>query len=327
MPAKTRRYGVITAIGVRIERPPRLGTEGGQIDTEHITEQRCGRSQRREVTATMSNNLQRPDAQVQDWTPEKKLSRQQRADLAFRYYDWLLTKNIPSGGFRLLYAISQRFTEENPYHCFPSIEYLAARIGRSESAVWEMLPKLAKIGAIAITWGSRGSKHPNTYTLPAAFLEFYFGPSKGRHPQLALVPKKPRPAGVSKAPKTPVQPPENPGLPDEKPRPAGVNHLLYTEIHKSAAKPRTAVQVDKQTTESRNSSAPDGADIRYLLHEAREAYALSQTQAEPLRTIISDALSIMPKSFVATHITASPSCKDFLASIASAKMELTACSS
>jgi hypothetical protein len=85
--------------------------------------------------------------------------------------------------------------------------------------------------------------------------------------------------------------------------------------------------VDRQKIETRDNSAPDGADLRYLLHEAREAYALSQTQAEPLRTIISDALSIMPKSFVVTHITASPSCQDFLASIASAKVAVTAYSS
>lgn len=85
--------------------------------------------------------------------------------------------------------------------------------------------------------------------------------------------------------------------------------------------------VDRQKEEPRDNSAPDGADLRYLLHEAKEAYALSQTQAEPLRTIISDALSIMPRSFVVTHITASPSCQDFLASISAAKMELSAYSS
>src|SRR4051794_1633890 len=61
---------------------------------------------------------------------DKKLTRQERADLAFRYLDWLLTKNVPSGGFPLLYAVLQRLNEENQFHCYPSIDYLAARIQR-----------------------------------------------------------------------------------------------------------------------------------------------------------------------------------------------------
>jgi hypothetical protein len=38
-----------------------------------------------------------------------------------------------------------------------------------------MLPQLEKLGAIEIAWGSPGSKHPNRYRLPAAFLELHFG--------------------------------------------------------------------------------------------------------------------------------------------------------
>jgi hypothetical protein len=102
--------------------------------------------------------------------------------------------------------------------------------------------------------------------------------------------------------------------------------LMNIENIDSAASPRAAVHVESQSI-AVQASAPDGADLRYLLHEAREAYALSPSQAEPLRNIISDALNIMPKSFVVSHITASPSCQVFLASLASAKMELTAHSS
>ncbi len=35
--------------------------------------------------------------------------------MAFRYLDWLLTKNVPSGGFRLLYAITQCLNEVNQF--------------------------------------------------------------------------------------------------------------------------------------------------------------------------------------------------------------------
>jgi hypothetical protein len=163
---------------------------------------------------------------------DKKLTSTQRADLVFRYQDWLLTKRIPSGGFRVLYVITQCFNAENPFHCFPSIEYLAAQCRRSPSTVWEMLPKLEKAGGIEIVWGSRGSRDPNTYRLPAAFLEFYFGLEKGRLPR----PMKPRRAGVSEprlkavteAPETPVEHPGNTGLAPTKPRRAGVNHLVAT---------------------------------------------------------------------------------------------------
>jgi hypothetical protein len=93
--------------------------------------------------------------------------------------------------------------------------------------------------------GRQGSKHSNTYRLPAAFLEFYFGPSKGRQPHLVLVPKKPRQTGVSKTTETPVQPPENPGIPDRKPRPAGEKHLVNTSNHKSAPPARSSEYVDR----------------------------------------------------------------------------------
>jgi hypothetical protein len=171
-----------------------------------------------------------------DWA-DKQLSRQQRGDMAFRYLDWLLIKNVPSGGFRLLYAITQCLNEENQFHCFPSIEYLAARIERAQSTVWEMLRKLEELGVIEIEWGSQGSGHPNTYRLPMAFLEFYFGPEKGRQPKLVLPPRKPRPAGVSKhrlagvsdRPENPGTPPKKPRFTEKKPRPAGENHFLASE--------------------------------------------------------------------------------------------------
>ena len=99
-----------------------------------------------------------------DWA-DKKLTRQERGDMAFRYLDWLLTKNVPSGGFRLLYAITQCLNEDQFLHCSPSIEYLAARIGRAPSTVWEMLRKLEEIGAVEIEWGSQGRGHTNKYRL------------------------------------------------------------------------------------------------------------------------------------------------------------------
>ena len=174
-----------------------------------------------------------------DWV-DKQLSRQQRGDMAFRYQDWLLTKNVPNGSFRLLYAILQYLNEENQFHCFPSIETLAARIKRAPQTVWEMLPKLEKLGAIEIEWGSQGSGHSNTYRLPAAFLEFYFGPEKGRLPKPDPEPRKHRRAGVSKhrqaevsgAPETQVQPSENSGLTLEKHRPACESHLEPPISHK-----------------------------------------------------------------------------------------------
>lgn len=146
---------------------------------------------------------------------DKKLTRQERGDMAFRYLDWLLTKNVPSGGFRLLYAISQWFTDENPFHCFPSTDRLAEQIGRKQSTVWEMLRKLEKLGVIEVEWGRKGSGHPNVYRLPNEFLAFYSGPEKGRR----SIPEKyrrtgiskARPAGISSLSKIPVQPSENTG--------------------------------------------------------------------------------------------------------------------
>ena len=60
---------------------------------------------------------------------DKKLSKTQRADMAFRYLDWLLTKRLPNGGFQLLYAVTQRFTDDDPFECWPAIEWLAEKIG------------------------------------------------------------------------------------------------------------------------------------------------------------------------------------------------------
>jgi hypothetical protein len=152
----------------------------------------------------------------------------------------LLTKNVPSGGFRLLYAITQCLNEVNQFHCFPSIEYLAALIKRAPSTVWSMLPKLEEIGAIEIEWGSKGSGHPNVYRLPEEFLAFYFGPEKGQTPKPVLGPKKPRQIGVSKPRQTGVfDQLENPDTPPKKPRSTvkkpghiGVSHFLATDSHK-----------------------------------------------------------------------------------------------
>jgi hypothetical protein len=222
---------------------------------------------------------------------DKKLTKQERANMAFRYLDWLLTKNVPSGGFRLLYAILKCLNDENQFHCFPSIDYLAARIERTRSTVWEMLPKLEKIGAIEIEWGSQGSRHPNTYRLPAAFLEFYFGPEKGRQPKLVLVPKKPRQTGVSKprqkhrqtgvsnAPKTPVQPPENTGLTPKKPRQTGVNNLIATLSNKSAPPARSSARVDRGNVTETETTADD-APLNPAFTTANDAAV-----AEPLTPI------------------------------------------
>ncbi|MET4179475.1 hypothetical protein ABIB94_001567 [Bradyrhizobium sp. JR7.2] len=197
---------------------------------------------------------------------DKKLADKQRADMAFRYQDWLLTKNVPNGSFRLLYAILQHLNEENQFHCFPSIETLAARIKRAPQTVWEMLPKLEKLGVIEIEWGSQGSGHSNTYRLPAAFLEFYFGPEKGRQPKPDPVPRKHRQAGVSKhrqaevsgAPETQVQPSENSGLTRKKHRPACESHLEPPISHKkergSAA--RTSRVVREGASNSTSQDAP-----------------------------------------------------------------------
>jgi hypothetical protein len=198
---------------------------------------------------------------------DARLTRQQRGDMAFRYQDWLLTKNVPNGSFRLLYAILQCLNDENQFHCFPSIETLAARIKRAPQTVWEMLPKLEKLGVIEIEWGSQGSGHSNTYRLPAAFLEFYFGPEKGRLPKLDPAPRKHRQAGVSKhrqaevsgAPETQVQPSENSGLTPKKHRPACESHLEPPISHKkergSAARTFPAVR------DSINNSTADDAPL------------------------------------------------------------------
>jgi len=209
-------------------------------------------------------------AHAQDQTQAvEKLTKQQRADLAFRYLDWLLTKDLPSGGFRLLYAISQRLNDENQFHCYPSIEYLAAKIDRAESTVWEMLPKLEKCGAIEITWGKRGSRHPNIYRLPAEFLDLYFGPANGRN----VVSIKPRRAGVSKPPETPVEPAENPGLLDRKPRPAGVSHLVATDSHKSAAFAARSADADRGAENLNSEPISESATV-VALDDVKKAYLI-----------------------------------------------------
>jgi hypothetical protein len=176
----------------------------------------------------------------------------------------------------LLYAISQSFNDKNPFHCFPSIDYLATVTGRAPSSVWAMLPQLAKLGVIEIEWGSKGSGHPNVYRLPAAFLEFYFGPEKGRQPKRVPVPRKPRQTGVSKyrqtgipaAPKTPTHGAENPDARCIKPRRVGVNHLIATSIHKSAPPARSSARVERgeetSVTDDRRDRA-NGALYRALL--------------------------------------------------------------
>jgi len=218
-----------------------------------------------------------PARQAQAAWADKKLNKQQRGHMAFRYLDWLLTKNVPSGGFRLLYAILQHFNEVNQFHCFPSIETLAERTGRSKPTVWEMLPKLEKLGVIEIEWGSRGSGHPNTYRLPTEFLEFYFGPEKGRRKQSKKVRRaelsKPRRAELSDEQKSSVEPSKKLGLPGKKVRPAVLSHLLATSSHKKERvedDPRTSSRVDRERS---NSTATDGP-------VARTAHAALQQPAE-----------------------------------------------
>jgi hypothetical protein len=205
-----------------------------------------------------SEKISAPDAQ--NWA-DRKLTSTQRADLAFRYLDWLLTKKIPSGGFRLLYVISQRFNEENPFEAYPSLVYISQRAGRSKSAVWEMLPKLAKIGAIEIEFGSQGSGDVNYYRLPAAFLEFYFGPEKGRRKQPKKVRRaelsKPRQADVSNEQKSSVEPSEKFGLPDKKVRPAVLNHFVATYKQPRAGLGRAGLSPRSSDAESQ--SPPNGA--------------------------------------------------------------------
>ena len=122
---------------------------------------------------------------------DKKLTEKQRGHMAFRYLDWLLTKNVPSGGFRLLYAITQCFNEKNQFHCFPSIDYLAAlHPSESPSTVWSMLPKLEKIGAIEIEWGSKGSGHPNAIPPARGILGVLFRAGKRANAQTCSGAKK-----------------------------------------------------------------------------------------------------------------------------------------
>jgi hypothetical protein len=188
------------------------------------------------------------------WT-DKKLTKQERADMAFRYLDWLLIKNVPSGGFLLLYAILQRLNEENQFHCFPSIDYLAGCINRHPSTVWEMLPKLEKLGVIEIEWGSQGSRHPNTYRLPTEFLQLYFGPTKGRQPKPDPVPKKPGQASVSKpgqarvsnALKTRAQPQKKAGFTPGKPGPARESHFLATYSHQEQRSDAKSIDPSSET--------------------------------------------------------------------------------
>lgn len=220
---------------------------------------------------------------------DEKLTKQQRADMAFRYLDWLLTKNVPSGGFRLLYAITQHFNAVNQFHCFPSIETIAGSIRRHPSTVWEMLPKLEKIGAIEIDWGSQGSRHPNTYRLPAAFLEFYFGPENGRQPKPDPWSRKPGQTSVSKpgqtrvsdAPETRAQGQKNPGRPYGKPGQTRESHLA-TDSHKkergSAA--RSADDARESASSSTSSDAPIPATDGPVARTARAALKQPLTEQE-----------------------------------------------
>ena len=217
---------------------------------------------------------------------DKKLTEKQRAHMAFRYLDWLLTKNVPSGGFPLLYAILQRLNEENQFHCYPSIDYLAARIQRKPPTVWEMLPKLEKLGVIEIEWGSQGSGHPNRYQLPAAFLVFYFGPEKGRLPKL-VVPKKPRQTGVSKPRQAGVSDPlENPGTPpkkprftDGKPRPALESHFLATDSHKKER--GSAARASDASLQSVAGNGGKPADDAPLNQRASPEALIEPVEAQP----------------------------------------------
>lgn len=219
---------------------------------------------------------------------------------------------MPPLDFRTAIGISTYFNCTTG-QCNPGYTKLAKLVGATRNSVKRACRKLEAAGWIRRNSGA-GGDHEDTVQF-----DLLMPVARGS----ALDPRQDQTRG-SKTAATGVQ---NGGG-----RGSIADSLMNTEntenTERSAPTARAPVPVEIQSViTTRDNSAPDGADLRYLLHEAREAYALSQTQTEPLRTIISDALSIMPKSFVVSHITASPSCQDFLASIASAKMELTAYSS
>lgn len=235
---------------------------------------------------------------------EKKARSNHTRDLHAWLHQVALDRNLPHTAFKVAYIIGEHVNRESG-EAWPSTERIAQGCALKQSTVVGLVRRLEAAGHLAIDPGQAGRGKSHRYRMIL----------------------KHRGADILPINKTSGRLPENIGATAIKHRGPDMNPLEPSRTIEGAAPPRTAVPVDKQRTETRDNSAPDGADLRYLLHEAREAYALSQTQAEPLRTILSDALSIMPKSFVVTHITASPSCQDFLASIASAKMELTAYSS
>jgi len=61
---------------------------------------------------------------------DKKLTSKQRADLGYRYQDWLLTMKVPKGGFRLLYAISQCFNKKTRSNRFPRLNGWRSALGK-----------------------------------------------------------------------------------------------------------------------------------------------------------------------------------------------------
>jgi hypothetical protein len=219
---------------------------------------------------------------------DKKLTKEQRGHMAFRYLDWLLTKNLPSGGFPLLYAILQHFNEVNQFHCFPSIKTLAACIKRKPPTVWEMLLKLEKLGVIEIEWGSQGSGHSNIYRLPAAFFEFYFGPEKGRLPKPDPVPRKHRQAGVSEALENTGTSPKKDRCTDKKLRHAGESHFLATSSHKkergSAA--RTS-RVDRESATTNSATVDDET----LIQRAPEGALIDPVAAQNPKPSRDDPIS------------------------------------
>jgi hypothetical protein len=212
---------------------------------------------------------------------------------------------MPPNAKLVCWIVSEHWNEESG-EAFVGTKTIAAEAGMSATTVKRMLLEPRMAVHMRIKFGSQGSNNSNRYWPIEHTGVQSIGPTVDQS-------------------KTPTNGSTSPAIGPKRGSDWSTGgHEPYN--HTEGAPSVLPSLVDRQKTEPRV-SAPDGADLRYLLHEAREAYALSQTQAEPLRTIISDALSIMPKSFVVTHITASPSCQDFLASIASAKMELTAYSS
>jgi hypothetical protein len=66
-------------------------------------------------------------------------------------------------------------------------------------------------------------------------------------------------------------------------------------------------------------SAPVGAlDVSNILHDVKQRFGLSPSQAELVRSPITNALGVMTKSYVFTHLYTAANCQDFMTSLAEA---------